>query len=97
MEPHPYGVSPIFDETNFPEALRREHRTKDDAWGLLRVLKGKVRLVFLDPEEERLVTAETPAAIPPRAPHYVRLSGPMKIRVEFYRENPLSPAGAIHG
>ena len=97
MEPLPHGASPIFDETNFPEALRREHSTKDGTWGLLRVLKGKVRLIFLDTREELLVTAETPAAIPPQTPHYVRLSGPMKLRVEFYRQNPLSSADAAGG
>ena len=86
----PYGVSPIFDEQSLPDALRNEHTTKDGTWGLLRVLEGEVELIFLDPPSERLVTVEDPAPIPPQAPHFVKLAGPMKMQVEFYWENPFS-------
>ncbi|WP_417614109.1 DUF1971 domain-containing protein [Parasphingorhabdus sp.] len=85
----PYGSSPIFDENSLPDALRNEHTTKDGTWGLLRVLEGEVRLVFLEPPSERLVTVDDPAPIPPQSPHFVRLAGPMKMQVEFYRQHPL--------
>ena len=84
-----YGSSPIFDENSLPDAVRNEHTTKDGTWGLLRVLEGEVRLVFLDPPSERLVTVDDPAPIPPQSPHFVKLAGPMKMQVEFYREYPL--------
>lgn len=86
----PYGSSPIFDEHSLPDALRNEHATKDGTWGLLRVLEGEVRLVFLDPPSERLVTVDDPAPIPPQSPHFVKLAGPVKMQVEFYREHPLA-------
>ena len=85
----PYGSSPIFDEKNLPEALRKEHRTKHGTWGLLRVLEGEVKLVFLDPPEEKLVTVSNPAPIPPESPHFVEVFGTMKMQVEFYHEYPL--------
>ena len=85
----PYGASPIFDENSLPDKLRNEHSTKDGTWGLLRVLEGEVGLVFIDPPSQRLVTVDNPAPIPPQAPHYVKLTGPMKMQVEFYREHPL--------
>ncbi|NCN85393.1 MAG: DUF1971 domain-containing protein [Sphingomonadales bacterium] len=85
----PYGASPIFDEISLPDKLRNEHRTKDGTWGLLRVLEGTVELVFIDPPSQRLVTHDDPAPIPPQSPHFVRLTGPMRMQVEFYRENPL--------
>ncbi len=85
----PYGASPIFDEISLPDALRNEHSTKDGTWGLLRVLEGTVELVFIDPPSQRLVTLDDPAPIPPQAPHFVRLTGPMKMQVEFYREHPM--------
>ena len=43
----PYGASPIFDEQSLPDALRNDHRTKAGTWGLLRVLDGEVRLIFV--------------------------------------------------
>ena len=85
----PYGSSMIFDENSLPDSLRNEHHTKDGTWGLLRVLEGEVRLVFLDPPSVRLVTVDDPAPIPPQSPHFVKLAGPMKMQVEFYRAHPL--------
>ncbi|MEQ9490572.1 MAG: DUF1971 domain-containing protein [Alphaproteobacteria bacterium] len=89
MTAEPYGKSPVFDECNLPEALRKNHQTKSGTWGLLRVLEGGVRLVFVDPPSERFVTADSPAQIPPQAAHYVVTDGPMKMQVEFYREMPV--------
>jgi len=85
----PYGASPIFDRQSLPDSLRSEHRTKDGTWGLLRVLEGEVELIFLDPPSQRRVTVDNPAPIPPQAAHFVKIAGPMKMQVEFYRENPL--------
>lgn len=90
MPAAPYGASPIFDENSLPDALRNQHSTKDGTWGLLRVLEGTVELVFIDPPSQRLVTVDSPAPIPPQAPHFVKLNGPMKMQVEFYWEHPLS-------
>jgi tellurite resistance-related uncharacterized protein len=86
----PYGASPIFDERSLPDSLRLAHSTKDGTWGLLRVLEGQLELVFLDPPSRYHVTVDDPSPIPPRALHFVKLTGPMKMQVEFYRENPLS-------
>ena len=85
----PYGASPIFDENSLPDKLRNEHSTKEGTWGLLRVLEGTVELVFVDPPSRYVVTVDKPAPIPPGEPHFVRLAGPVKMQVEFYREHPL--------
>ena len=47
--PQPYRSTPIFDEQTLPGALRREHRTKSGVWGVVRVLEGKLRLVYVEP------------------------------------------------
>ncbi|MEW9855833.1 DUF1971 domain-containing protein [Novosphingobium rhizovicinum] len=88
MSQAPYKVTPIFDETTLPEAIRNEHRTKAGTWGLLRVLEGAVTLVFIDPAREVAVSKDRPAPIPPEAPHFVKVDGPMRLQVEFYREQP---------
>ena len=93
----PYASSPVFDEQTLPDSLRNDHRTKPGAWGLLRVLEGKVRLIFLDPPSERLVTPTSPSVIPPQATHHVVVLGPMRMQVEFYRERPLLDQGDVHG
>ena len=97
MTPVPYGASPIFDEQSLPDALRNDHRTKAGTWGLLRVLDGEVRLIFVDPPSQHLVTPDKPAIIPPQATHHVVLLGRMTMQVEFYRERPSLGEDADHG
>ena len=88
MASAPYKVTPVFDETTLPEAIRNAHNTKAGVWGLLRVLEGEVRLVFHDPARVVQVTPDMPAAIAPEAVHHVETNGPMRMQVEFYREQP---------
>jgi len=91
--PEPYAKSSVFDELTLPDALRNDHRTKAGSWGLLRVLEGQVRLVFVDPPSEHHVTPYRPAIIPPQATHHVVTMGPMTMQVEFYRECPIADVG----
>lgn len=97
MTPAPYATSPIFDEQSLPDALRNDHCTKAGTWGLLRVLDGEVRLMFVDPPSEHLVTPGNPVVIPPQATHYVVPLGCITMQVEFYRERPDLGEGAGHG
>ena len=83
----PYKTTGAFDETTLPAALRREHRTKAGAWGIVRVLEGELRLRFHDGRNE-LLSADRPGLIRPEEPHWVELVGPMKMQVEFYDREP---------
>ena len=97
MGPAPYASSPVFNSETLPDALRNDHRTKAGTWGLLRVLEGEVRLVFLDPPSDHQVTPAKPAIIPPQLAHHVVPLGPMQMQVEFYRERPMLGEGDVHG
>lgn len=88
MALEPYSTSPVFDEESLPDAIRNDHATKAGVWGLLRVLEGEVRLVFHDPRRELKVDPASPGPIPPEAVHHVETDGPMRMQVEFYREQP---------
>ena len=93
--PLPYKTTPVFTEETLPAASRNEHRTKQGTWGLLRMLEGQVTLVFVDPRREIVVTPDRPAVIPPQQTHFVEVSGPMRMQVEFYHQPPLSVRGNI--
>jgi len=54
------------------------------------VLEGEATLVFVDPPREVAVSPLHPGEIPPGATHFVRLGGPVRLQVEFYREPPLA-------
>jgi tellurite resistance-related uncharacterized protein len=83
----PYRTTAIFDEATLPAALRREHRTKAGAWGIIRVLDGELRLFFSDGREE-LLNPGRPGLISPQETHWVEPVGPMRMQVEFYDSEP---------
>ncbi|MFT4025852.1 MAG: DUF1971 domain-containing protein [Novosphingobium sp.] len=74
--------------------MRSAHSTKAGVWGLLRVLEGEARLIFHDPRREVIVTPVQLAPIPPEAVHHVELSGPVRLQVEFHREQPVRMIGS---
>lgn len=84
----PYKTTAIWDEASLPTAIRGSHNTKPGVWGVLRVIEGAVRLVFENGAAPILVTPDAPALIPPEEKHCVETTGPMRMRVEFYREKP---------
>ena len=83
----PYRTTAVFDEITLPAALRREHRTKAGAWGIIRVLEGELRLLFPDGRAQML-TAQSPGLIEPQEPHWVEPVGRMRMQVEFYESRP---------
>lgn len=85
----PYRTTAVFDEITLPAALRREHRTKAGAWGVIRMLEGELRLVFPDGRVE-LLDPKTPGLIRPEETHWVEPVGAMRMQVEFYDRDPNS-------
>lgn len=85
----PYRSTPIFDETSLPLGLRREHRTKSDVWGVVRVLEGRLKLSFVDPaREEILDPGSRGGLLAPEQVHFVTPMGPMRMQVDFYDRPP---------
>lgn len=89
MPATPYKRTPDFDQDSLPDAIRKEHSTKQGVWGLLVVSEGAARLVFHQPRREVAVTPGQPGVITPQAVHHVELDGPAQLHVEFNREPPL--------
>lgn len=90
-EPKPYKSTPVFDEHTLPAGLRKEHRTKAGVWGVIRLLQGQVRYRVLDPVSETVLDPDHPGLVLPDQPHLVEPLGPMKMKVEFYDQEPNLP------
>ncbi len=86
--PAPYRTTPVFDETTLPAALRGEHSTKAGAWGVIRVLEGKLKLTVLDPRGESILSPGSPGLLLPAQPHFVTPLGPIRMQIEFYDRPP---------
>lgn len=86
--PVPYRSTPVFDQDTLPPALRGRHATKAGVWGLIRVFEGELRLTYLEPSSEILLSSEQAAIVLPEQPHFVTPVGPMKMQVDFYDQPP---------
>lgn len=86
--PQPYRSTPIFDAQTLPGALRRDHRTKLGVWGVVRVLEGRLRLVYVEPPGEVVVEPGRPGLLLPDQPHFVEPIGDMRMQVDFYDQPP---------
>lgn len=78
----------MFDENTLPAGLRREHRTKVGVWGVIRVLEGQLRYRVLDPVSETVLDLDHPGFVLPDQPHLVEPIGAMRMRVDFYHDDP---------
>ena len=65
----PYRSTPVFDQDTLPAALRTRHNTKAGVWGVIRVLEGELKLTYLIPPSEVLLTPAPPR--PDRAVHTI--------------------------
>ena len=83
----PTGRSPEFTSDTLPEALQKEHALADGRWGILRVLEGSLVFVDLANGDEQVVEAPGRVVIAPQRPHRVRVSGPVRCRIDFLRES----------
>jgi tellurite resistance-related uncharacterized protein len=84
----PYRSTPIFDENTLPAALRNNHRTKEAVWGIIRVFEGTLKLTYVEPHLEKMLTPGQPGMIAPQQTHFVTVLGPVKMQVDFYDRPP---------
>ena len=82
----PSSGSLEFTQDTIPEALQREHALGEGRWGVLHVFEGRLRFVNLVSGEERVATAPDLITIHPRVPHKVAAEGPVRCRIDFFRE-----------
>ncbi len=83
----PMGCSPVFSEETVPAVLQEEHALSESHWGVLQVLEGSVVFVDLEAGAELKLNAPDLMVVAPQSPHRLRLHGPLKCRVDFFRED----------
>lgn len=79
-----YKRTPTFDENTMPAGLRHRHSTKENVWGLIRILEGRLRYRVLEPPSERILDPEHPGVVRPAQLHEVESLGHVRFFVEFY-------------
>lgn len=79
-----------FDEASLPEALQKDHRTKQGVWAKIVVLEGKLEYTIKERQGERAIetvvlSRERYGVVEPTTPHHVKPLGAVRCYVEFYQ------------
>ena len=76
-----------FTTNKIPKGLLREHTTKAGTWGVIRILKGKLRYTINEPSPaEYILDKDSRGIIEPQVKHEVAaLTDDLEFFVEFYR------------
>jgi len=84
-----YKRTGTFTEASIPAALLANHSTKEGAWGLIQVERGRLRYLVTDPRRpssERVLTPHTPpGVVEPTIVHRVEPLGEVQFYIEFLR------------
>ncbi|MDO5631507.1 MAG: DUF1971 domain-containing protein [Paracoccus sp. (in: a-proteobacteria)] len=83
-----YRSTEVFTQDTIPDALLKEHKIKAGSRGLLRVLSGRIWLVYEDRDERILLSPDHPGLIEPLAPHHVELDGAVAFQIDFMYDWP---------
>ena len=86
---HAVRRTPDFTEGSVPDALLRDHATKEGSWGLIRVESGRLGYFVTDlrriPFETILTPESGPGVVEPTILHHVEPLGAVRFHVEFLR------------
>ncbi len=75
-----------FDQDSLPAGLLREHRLKEDVWGVLTMLDGVIGFCWDDAEGGGVeLAAPASLIIPPTIAHHLEVRGPFALAIEFHR------------
>ena len=74
----------IFNQTNVPKALLKQHYTPKGRWGKIKIFDGCLKYVILPSKEEQILTPDFPGVIEPETPHFIELKEPVQFQLEFY-------------
>ncbi|MCH4091184.1 DUF1971 domain-containing protein [Acetobacter sp.] len=85
----PYRITSEFNAITLPAGLRQRHATKAGVWAVIRILEGTATLVYVDTGEVRHLTSCEPGLIKPEQTHYLKLSGLVRLKLEFYDSDPV--------
>ncbi|MDO5613487.1 MAG: DUF1971 domain-containing protein [Paracoccus sp. (in: a-proteobacteria)] len=83
-----YRSTEVFTQDTIPDALLKEHKIKAGSRGLLRVLSGRIWLVYEDRDERILLSPDHPGLIEPLTPHHVELDGAVQFQIDFMYDRP---------
>lgn len=82
------GETPIMNEKNIFKEILESHASPKGKYGYLVIIEGTADFVWED-EPDKIYTADRyhPIVIFPEKKHHVIITGPVKLKVEFYSDN----------
>ncbi|MDH5231291.1 MAG: DUF1971 domain-containing protein [Gammaproteobacteria bacterium] len=82
---HAFRTTDTFDQDSIPAGLLKEHQLKENTWGKIHIIEGKLILEFLDNGNLQVLSKDKPGIIPPQVFHQVRAVEGVRFYVEFWK------------
>ncbi|MCS5708692.1 DUF1971 domain-containing protein [Candidatus Berkiella cookevillensis] len=79
-----YKRTPTFTHESVPPGLLKNHSTKKNVWGLIKIMQGKLDYI-IGTNETYLLEPGKDGVIEPEVIHHVSLTEPVEFFVEFYK------------
>lgn len=82
------GETPVMDEKNIFKEILQSHTSPKGKYGYLVIIEGTADFIWED-EPDKIYTADKyhPIVIFPERKHHVIITGPVKLKIEFYSDN----------
>jgi tellurite resistance-related uncharacterized protein len=82
----PYKKTPEFDELSIPKGLLNDHQTKENVWGVIVIIEGKLQYTINEPQAEVIILDPNNLGIvEPTVLHKIEPLGKVRFYVEFYK------------
>ena len=81
------GETPVMDEKNIFKEILQSHTSPKGKYGYLVIIEGTADFIWED-EPDKIYTADKchPIVIFPERKHHVIITGPVKLKIEFYSD-----------
>lgn len=79
--------TPIYSNITCPEKIKNSHHILDGYYGILKVLKGYLYIVWDDKKAKIKILENKTIKIPPKTYHHLEFEGDAEFQVDFYKLN----------
>lgn len=80
-----YKLTPMYTHETIPPGFLKNHRTKENVWGLIQIVEGKLEYNIEEGKTYILKPGKN-GVIEPKTAHSIRPLGQVTFFIEFYKK-----------
>lgn len=81
----PYKRTQVLTHETIPQGLLKDHRTRENVWGLIQVMEGQLEYT-IGADEKHILKNNKNGVVEPGVVHHVRPLTQVTFFIEFYKK-----------